>query len=340
MKFRTAAIFVLTLISSGTLFSLDLTLTDILAEPLFDQSERGDIVLPGDFSHELSLAIESADSINTIHITEKDIVVESLLDAGMAAFNSNAYYMLYGTLFVEEHWIEARVSLYELETDSIRTVFYEKADSSRYDELVQSLAEKIVSYFYNAYNIEPARVLQEWSGYWDFGFSPGYWGVLPDWNNLLTGLTSLELSASLAPGKLSFFYDQFVFYPKMGFSFTYQTGLNKPEFESFLYNSFQISIPLEFCAEWRNQHFFSFQLYPGDQIDWLAQSRLYGDVVHSVSQAFFLGTGLSYQFIPEGSSWSFGINQRVDIVFYDELMIAYKPSVTVHYRLESNKNEK
>ncbi len=334
MKLNNVLFFLVILLLGIPLSSLELTMSEIKVEPLFERYESTDFLLPDNFSGDLSQAINDADTINSIHIRKEDIVIESLLDAGIAAFNSNAYYMLYGTLFVEEHWIEARVSLYELESDSIRTIFYEKAEISRYDDLVRGLAEKIVLFFYNAYSIEPALVIDEWTGYWDFGTSLGYWGVLPGWNRTLTGLTSLEFSASRAFGKPSFSYDHFIFYPKLGFSVAYQTGINKPGYESFIYNSFQISLLLEFCAQWRKEHFFSLQLYPGDQIDWLAQSRLYGELEHAVSQAFFIGTGLSYQFTPPGSSWSFGINQRVDFTLYEDLMISYKPSITVHYRLE------
>ena len=324
-----------------SLYSLQISLAEINVEEMFDESQRDGISIPEDFSHDLSEVINGYDKINSIQVNElqDDLQIESLLDASIAAFDSNSFYMLYGTLYIDERWMEARITLYELETDRVRTIFYEKADISRYDDLVRDMGEKIVLYFYDVYDIEPAQVFNEWKGYWEIGGSLGYWGVLPDWNETLSGLVSLQAGISLAFDRPVLFYNHFVIYPKVGFSLSYQPGINKAGFENFVYNSFQLAIPFSICAEWRKKHYFSFQVYPGDQIDWLVQSRLYGDTYSVVSQSMFLAFGITYELLPAGSQWAFGLNQRLDFVFYEDLMVSYKPSIQISYRLEKNANE-
>jgi hypothetical protein len=307
-----------------SLFSLPISIS-----PLSPEDEG----IP-DFSSRLIGAVKIKDLLNTLHITAltSEEPVHSLLDAGITASKERIDYLLYGTLNREENWIEVRISLYERETDRIRTVFYGKSDSSRHNDLIEELAGKICRYFYRAYDIEPSLIQREWQGFWTARFFTGYWGLLSPWDHRLTGLFSLAFKGTLTPPDIVLYMGDFTLFTGFGLYAGYSLGLNKPDNEHFTYHSFQLAFPLDFSTQWRDRHCFSLSLAGGSQIDGLFQSRLYGDLYSALSQTFIVKVDLSYEFLIPESNWFLGFSQEVDFAFYDPLLIGYKPSLSLGYR--------
>ncbi|MDC7220198.1 MAG: hypothetical protein PQJ59_09670 [Spirochaetales bacterium] len=323
------------------LFALDITLAEIEEAPTSAVREEYS-VLYDEISRDLYKQIGSYDPLGCLVLNklDKSVKVNSLLSASTTAYNNQMPYMLYGSYYESMDWLELRISLYEQETDRIRTTFFGKASKDRYDSLIDNTAERIGTYFYDQYNIEAVYAKDPWEGYWELGMNLGYWMILPSWNDALTGTGTANLHGALALSEPSFRRNHWIFYPKFGLSLGYAFAMSTPDYESSLYHSFQMAMPLEFCAEWRRRHCLSFHLTPGDQLDWMAQSRLYNSSYSAISQSFYLSTGFSYRFVPKGGKWAFGMSHLVDITFYDDTMFAYKPSFTIEKRfLREKKND-
>lgn len=325
-----AFIIILSFFCAGSLFSLDI----FLAEPVLVSSD-GQQDVSGLLVTEMPEAVDLYDVLNSIKVVQvhSESPVRSLIDAGSLAMKDSLNYLLYGTVQASPSWLEARLSLYELETDSIRTVFYSKVSSDRADALAYELGRKLTEYLYDEFGIEDRQLIKKSPGYLEVAINPGYWMVLsPQWSNNLLGYFNGGVTGKVALSEPRLYFDGNEIYPRFGLSIDYALGRNRIGVENYFYHSLQVGLPLEFVLHLKQRHLFGISVTPAYQLDILNQKRKYGDLFSAVSGAFALKTGLLYTFSPGSGDFSIGLNNQIDITFYEDILISYKPALVLSYK--------
>lgn len=318
------------------LFAAHLGALDIYCVPPEITAEPGSQKVFSDFLGALIDAVGEQDVFNSLRLIpeEREKPVVSLIDAGSLAMRRSRDYLLYGTVEINSRWCEVRYSLYELETDSIRTVFYSKAGADQSRDLIAELGRKVTDYFYARFGIEDRSVIKKSPGYLELSLDGGYWGVLSStWSDLLIGYFHSGITMDIALNEPRYYFEGNELYPRFGIGLDYGFGRNKSGLESFSYNSFQMNIPLELILDLRQYHRFGLIVSPGYQIDYLRQERNYSEVYDDVSSCFLLKTGFSYMFIPPGKRISFGLVNIFDFSFYGDLQVSYKPSLRISWKI-------
>lgn len=324
------------LLECSSLYSLDLHMT----QPEMVSTSQAKIDQTS-FVDELSGVIDKLDTLNTIRLmyAGEDEPVLSLIDAGSHAMKNSTNYLLYGKIQETANWCEARFSLYELETDNIRTVFYSKVSLERHHELVSELGRKITDYIYREFGFQEKRSVTESNGYFQLSVNPGYWMVCtPIWSDVLLGYFNVGISGKIALPNPRLFFNGNEMYPRFGLSLDYSVGRNSSGLENYFYHSLQASFPLEIVLDFKKRHLLGISISPGYQFDLLNQNRKYSNLYNDVSGAFLIKAGVLYSFSPDKGNFSLGLLNQVDFSFYDELLISYKPSISLSYKIMNFKD--
>jgi len=293
-------------------------------------------IMARDFSSELNEAVVAHDFLRNIRFQYINSTqpVSSLIDGGALAMRESLDYLIFGSVKIRDNWIEAKLSLYERETDSIIAVIYSKSETERSCSLMDEAGRKLVSYIYDRFSIEK-RVWEDRSpGYFELSFNPGYWGVFFNpWSEILLGYFHTEISGMVALSEPRFCFQGHEMYPRFGLSVDYGLGGNCTVVESFFYHSFLLSLPFDLSLDLSPRHSLRLGLSPGYQIDYLVQSRKYSDIYSSISGAFVLSTYFTYSFTPSGGNFSMGLINKMDFAFYNEPLITYKPSLSISWKI-------
>ena len=258
MKLKLSILLLITL--SLPLFSLDIAVVPL--ERLGLESDDTAETL----EEELVRAVEEQDTLDALNMIMigTNSPVASLLDAASTAVRNSRDYLLYGAVVSNPDWIEVRLSLYERESDSIRTVFYDKAASERFEEVPEELALRIVKFVYGAYGIEDRRLYTPDPAYLEAYGELGYWGLFPgEWNDVMTGFFHGGFGVSVGLPSPGLVRENFELYPCFGFLFDYAMGANRPDYESATYHSFQFAVPLEASCRFNNGHARKLRLRSG-----------------------------------------------------------------------------
>lgn len=289
-----------------------------------------------DFSLELKDAVESYDVLNNLQLkkSKTDDIVSSLIDAGSLAMRESYDYLLYGTATLNQDWYEVRLSLYERESDSIIAVFYSKSNTEHSSLLMEEAGRKLVNYLYDRFAIEKRQLVDKSPGYMELSLNPGYWGTFfKPWSDIMMGYFHVGLSGMVALSEPRYCFSGHELYPRFGLSLDYSLAGNQTAVENYFYHSFIISIPVDLSLDINQNHSFRLGFAPGYQIDYLVQSRKYGEEYTSTSGAFVLSAFLAYSYNPVGGNLSIGLINAVDFSFYDDLLISYKPSISISYKV-------
>lgn len=333
--------FLFALIFSSVCISLS-ALDVYFVEPEVTKEPDLEIAIP-DFSEELPKAVETNDVLNSVKLIPEssDKPVRSLIDAGALAMRRSRKYLLYGSVNYTSSWCEARLSLYELETDSVRTVFYSKMSTDRSRNLIPDLGRKLVDYLYEQFGITDRSSIEKTPGYAELSLNPGYWGVLSSsWSDVLLGYFHAGITGEIALSEPRYYFNGNELYPCFGLSIDYGLGRNRVGVENYFYHSLQASLPLELSLDLRGGHRFRLGIAPGYQFDFLVQERKYGDRFQGYSGAFLLKASFLYTYFPGAGNFSIGLLNNVDFAFYDNLQVSYRPSVFLSYKLTTFKEKK
>ncbi|MBB6480911.1 hypothetical protein [Spirochaeta isovalerica] len=289
-----------------------------------------------DFSKELKEAVGIYDALNNIQLRKIDSgkVIASLIDAGSLAMRESYDYLLYGTLTLRQDWHEVRLSLYERESDSVIAVIYSKSDAGLSSLLMDEAGRKLVGYLYDRFAIEKRRIKDKSPGYIELSINPGYRGIFFEpWNEIMMGYFHFGMSGFVALSEPRFCFNGHEMYPRFGLSLDYGLAGNQSTVENFFSHSFMISIPLDLSLDLNAHHSLRLGVAPGYQIDYLVQSRKYGDEYTSTSGAFVLSAFFTYGYNPVAGNLSIGLINALDFAFYDDLLISYKPSISISYKV-------
>lgn len=316
-------------------FTLSLWSFDLGLANLYQYSPNGNEFDERDITKDLFKSLRETDKEGLLSLsrTKSKDIPKSILDTAGICESENSDFILYGFLKVTGNYYDFEVKLYDREASEIKTVFYAKNTTLGYEELVQTMSDRIVAYFYKTLGAASRKVEEETErGVIDIESGLGYWIPFNPWAESLMGLVSVHLSSSLTPTDSFFKWDIFTFALGYGIGLDYSLGMNKEGFESYSLHSIRMGFPVSLSAIWHYRNKLVLQIAPELQLDLLYQDRLYGSVVGEKSTVFSLSTSIGYEYLFTEKRFSLGFAARLHTAFYENLLFSIEPSFYGRYR--------
>jgi hypothetical protein len=254
---------------------------------------------------------------------------QSTGDAVILCRTEQAEYLLYGFITRKDYSIQGELRLLDYERKELIASFYAMDNRDAEEELVKSLAAKVLAYVQEQYHIEifpdpPAFT------HLQFPISLGYWlPVNPSWTGLLIGIFRIEGGVRLIPSDHVFTAAGYTHYFSLGVDIAYQ--LARGHYYDAWDHGFTVSIPFQLYRKLNEQHEVFAGVGLSYSINLLSIKKPYEDpAVESYSGAgIFLNAG--WQFRLKEKVFFF-TQARMDIRFYDIPMVAFSPSAGVVFR--------
>jgi len=330
MRIKNLLITIIYISLAFSVWSFDLGLANI-----YQYSSNGNEITKKDITGDLFKSLRKIDKegILSLSRTKSKDIPKSILDTAGLSESENIDFILYGFLKVTGNYYDFEVKLYDREAGGIKTVFYAKNISSGYNELVQTMSDRTIAYFYKTLGVTRRKVEEKKErGIIDLESGLGYWIPFDPWAESLMGLVSVHLSSSLTPVDPLFTWDIFSFALSYGIGSDYLLGMNKEGFESYVLHSIGFGFPVTFSALWHYRNKIILQISPLLQMDILIQDRLYGSLVTEKSAAFSLSTSIGYEYLFTDKRFSIGFLARLHTAFYKNILFSLEPSFYCRYR--------
>ena len=313
-----------------SIWSLDLSLAN-----LYQYSPDGNTYTNKDITGDLFRCLRETDKEGLLALsrTRSPAVPKSILDAAALSESEESDFILYGFLKVTGKYYDFEVKLYDHTAGEVESVFYGKNISSGYDDLVSTMSERIITYFYKILGVTKRIVEDEKEhGVIDIESGLGYWIPFDPWAESLMGLVSFHVSSSLTPVDSLFEWDIFTFALSYGIGLDYSLGMSKEGFESYSLHSIRMGFPVSLSALWHYRNKIILQMTPELQLDILLQDRLYGSMVDEQSTAFSLSTSIGYEYLFADKRFSLGFAVRFHTAFYTQKLFSVEPYFYYRYR--------
>ncbi len=316
-----------------SIWSFDLSLANI-----YQYSPNGNDFTKKDITKDLFKSLRETDKegLLSLFLTKSKDIPKSILETAGLCESENIDFILYGFLKVNGNNYDFEIKFYDRISGQIQTVIYSKTSIGNYNNLVQTMSERIISYFYKTLGVttreEEAR--KEY-GVIDIEWGLGYWIPFDPWAESLLGLGFVHLGSSLTPVDLLFIWDIFSFALSYGIGLDYLPGMNKEGYESYFLHTLRLGFPVTFSALWHYRNKLILQIAPELQVDILSQDRLYGSVVVEKSTVFSLSTLIGYENLFTNNRLSLGFAARLHTAFYRNILFSIEPSFYCRYRFNS-----
>jgi len=330
MKIKQLLLSLIYVVHTFFLWSFDLSLADI-----YQYNPEGNSFTEKNITEDLykNIRLEDKDGLLNLSKIKHQDIPKSILDAAVLSESEESNFILYGFLKVGLNYYDFEIKLYDHVSGKIKTVFYTKTSISNYKNLVLTMSDRIITYFYN--NLGITKRLAEKNieyGVIDIESGFGYWIPFNPWAESLLGLGSFHLSGSLTPVSSLFELDIFTFALGYGIGLDYSLGMNKEGFESYSLHSIRMGFPVSLSAIWHYRNKVVLQIAPELQLDLLYQDRLYGSLVSEKSTAFTLSTSIGYEYLFTEKRFSLGFAARFHTAFYKNIFFSIEPSFYYRYR--------
>ena len=315
---------------STSIWSFDLDLAN-----LYQYSPDGNTFIEKDITGDLFKSLRETDKEGRLSLSRIGslVIPKSILDAAILSESERSNFILYGFLKAAGNYYDFEVKLYDHIAGEIKTVFYAKTSTTDYDNLVKTMSERMITYFYNTLGVAKRKVDDKKElGVIDIESGLGYWIPFDPWTETLTGLVSFHVSSSLTPVDPLYKWDIFTFALGYGIGVDYSLGLNKEGFESYSLHSVRIGFPVTLSALWHYRNKIILQIAPELQLDILMQDRLYGSVVGEKSTVFSLSTTIGCEYLFTDKRVSVGAATRLHTAFYTNILFSLEPSFYCRYR--------
>jgi hypothetical protein len=315
---------------SGSIWSFDLSLANF-----YQYSPNGNTFTEQDITPDLFKSLKETDKegILSLSRTKSKGIPKSIIDAAIVSESEKSSFILYGFLKVAGNYYDFEVKFYDHNAGEIKTVFYAKNTTLGYLELVETMSDRIITYFYKTLGVTKRKVEEEKEhGVIDIESGLGYWIPFDPWAESLMGLVSIHISSSLTPIDPLFKWDVFTFALGYGIGLDYSFGMNKEGFESYSLHSIRIGFPVTLSALWHYRNKIILQMAPELQFDILLQDRLYGSVAVEKSSVFSLSTSIGYEYYFTAKRLSLGFAIRLHRAFYKKTLFSIEPSFYCRYR--------
>ncbi len=316
---------------------------EIALARLFQYNPAGETFVKKEITTDLFDALRKKDTEGMLSLSriKKGAVPKSILEAAQVSEREDKNFLLYGFLKVTGRYYDFEIKLYDRKAGKTAAVFYAKEGASGYRELVQVMAQRVVSWFYR--NLGVARRKAEAAkerGVIDLTGGAGYWLPFKPWGESLLGLGSIYVSSSLTPVSPLFVLDIFRFSVSYGLSFGYAPGMNRDGYEGFVLHTVRMGFPVTLSAVWYTRNRVCVQLVPELQFDILIQDRLYSTKTVKKSGAFSLSASAGYEYLFTGSRFSLGLEARFHAGFYTVPLLSAEPVIYCRYRFPPVKTVK
>ena len=259
--------------------------------------------------------------------------VISILDASAFAVYNGFDALIYGRFSYSEFSIDAVIRFFDPLSGRITTTLYGR-DSPDYEErLLGDMAAKLHEYFTVVLGIAPIlprRIPRK--ALWDYRIAPGYWMPLGAWQEVLSGIVSMETALNLTPVHPVWERGPWLMIMRFGFSALYSLGISRPDAEGFLHNAVRLGIPFDIAFDYREEHRLAVGIQPTITLDILTLQRKYrSELWTGISAVMGMAVNLTYRFSWNGRS-GIGVQAETAFIFYSPLRFELRPFIFYEYR--------
>ncbi len=319
-------------------FSLNIWSFDLGIARIYQYSPEGAEFEERDITGDLFNKVRESDRNGVLDLVmiRKRFIPKSILDAAVVSETENIDFLLYGFLKVTGNYHDFEIKLYDRKAGEIKNIFYAKNNTSGYEELIQTIADRILFYFYKTLGTARRNGEAEKEyGVIDIEFGTGYWIPFKPWSDTLSGLVAVHTSFGLTPVNPLFRWDIFRFSLGYGIGLDYSLGMNRDGFESYTFHSGRVGFPVTLSVWWHRVNRVVLGIAPLLQVDFLLQDRLYWRQVSKISSAFSLSALLGYEYVFPESRSSLGISLRFNTAFYTNILFTADSSLYYRYTFSS-----
>jgi hypothetical protein len=265
----------------------------------------------------------------------------SFLDAARLCQNNEYPYLLYGYLKKSEYSYSAEVKLLERGKNELSAVFFAGDDRDHYERLLADIAAKIKSFFYADAGLavtEKEKAAEK--GLLNLQASLGYWAPLAnEWSGMLSGLASAACGVRFIPVRPLFGSGSRSGYVALGSDLEYAIGMNDPSYESYVFNTLKVRLPVEAILDMGGGHSFGFGIGLLFQFDLLFQTRNYTDPYMGITAGVGASFSASYRF-RLSDFLALGLSTLLDITGYDPALVVFSPRIFLDFALWNLAKEK
>lgn len=262
--------------------------------------------------------------------TKSDSMPKSILEVRTLCSDEDIDFLLYGYIKSDEYSHDMELKLYDHSSGKTQRVFYSKNNVDNYNDLILTMADRVIDYLYNDLGLVQEKVLNN-EGFITHEYGLGYWFPLNSYSESTLSLVMVHAGFSFYPKEQLFDFYNMGVTSGFGLTLDYSIGMNKKEYESFVLHGFKIGIPGYLRVLHSQRNIFIFNITPGINIETVAQDRLYGSLHTETTSAFLLSTGLSYEYLVGDKDYSFGIGVNNSYSFYEELSIALSSHIFIKF---------
>ncbi len=309
---------------------------EVLIAPVYQYSPEGKKIMRKEITEDLYRTIRRSDERGLIKLTrlKSSEIPKSVLEAASLSEEEGCGYLLYGFLKITDRSYDLEVKLYDRDAGRIAKIFYSKTGVDDYEELVETMSDRIVGYLYKVYGVERREKEAETEyGVIRITTGAGYWVPIGEWSEVITGIGTVYFGCSITPTDPLFTIDILKFSVSYGVVVEYIPGMSREGYEDFFLHTIAAGIPVELSALWHERNIVFLQVLAGIDTGILVQQRKYDDTVTERSGAFLVSAGAGYEYMFGGSGYRAGIMVGFDIPLYDSVQYRLSPSVYVRYKV-------
>ncbi len=310
--------------------------SEVLIASVYQYSPDGMEIRRKEITEDLYRTIRKSDERGLVELArlKSSEIPKSVLDAASVSGKAGCGYLLYGFLKISEVSLDLEIKLYDRESGKIARTFYSKTGVEDYGELVTTMSERIINYFYGVYGVERReREENTEHGVISVSSGAGYWIAAGPWADALAGIGAVYAGCTITPVRPLFTYDIYGFSLSYGMVFEYLPGMSREEYEPAFLHTVEAGFSAELEAVWYERNKVFLNVSVKTDISILVQERKYAgtNAERSVSPVVSFGAG--YEYLLENSGYGIGFVLNLASVLYDPVLYRFSPSVYVRYRV-------
>lgn len=258
----------------------------------------------------------------------------SLLEALKLADSKGCPYLIYGYLRRTDYALSLELKLIDRDARAIGAVFFAGDSADRYERLVSDMGTKIAAYLEETFGFEPGGRGESAASdsVWSVPFSVGWWGpCLGSWPDALQGLLRARAGVIFRPRMPAYVKSSKPRQIGAGSDLEYALGMSAPGTEEAMLHSITWRVFADFEADLDEGRRVGVDAGPFLRVDILTQSRKYA--APFVDLAASLGAGGEVRYAWKLSDRiSIGLTAGLDLIFYENPLVALSTSVRAEYR--------
>lgn len=264
---------------------------------------------------------------------------QSLTEVVAVCRDEQIEYLLYGYVTRNAHSLRMEVRMFDYAGRNVLQSFFAMDDSSNYNRLIQNIAEKIVVFIGETFNLEIVpdrpgitRVL--------IPASAGYWIPMSEnWFNVVTGIFVVGSGVEFIPTDRLFLIRGKAYYLSTGLDIKYRFGLGDPNRYDASYHTLYITLPVKLNVTLARQH----HLFMGAGFVYFLEIFSITEKYDESHRYIFNNIGFNLNI-----GYKFSLTDRLSIFFKNDFdflvnenwLVTYSPAIGVNFQVYAREVKK